>query len=343
MDAFDMLATVMRALLLDRQRLVLENLALRQQVAVLRRGVTRPKLEDKDRIFWIGLMRLLDTWRECLSIVQPETVVAWHRRGWRWYWRRKSKAFKIGRPPIGWNLVALIQRMSRENPLWGAPRIAAELAVLGHGVAESSVARYMVKHRPPERGQRWSTFLANHMDTTIACDFFTVPTVTFRNLFVFVVLHHGTRRILHTAVTEHPTAEWTGQQLVEALGGEDAPEITHLIRDRDSIFGDVFQRKVAAFGIQEAITPKASPWCNGFAERVIGTIRHECTDHIIPLGERHLGSVLREFVSYYNGGRCHQSLDGDAPVPRRRWDIEHGDVQAVPVLGGLHHVYTRAA
>jgi transposase InsO family protein len=200
----------------------------------------------------------------------------------------------------------------------------------------------MIKHRPPESGQSWRTFLANHMDTTIACDFFTVPTVTFRSLFVFVVLHHGSRRILHTAVTANPTAEWASQQIVEAME-PDAPEAMMLVRDRDSIYGAVFQRKVAAFGIDDVVTPRASPWCNGFAERAIGTLRRECTDHIIPLGERHLGGVLREYVAYYNEGRCHRSLERDAPVPRRRWSIEDGDVQAAPVLGGLHHVYSRAA
>lgn len=180
------------------------------------------------------------------------------------------------------------------------------------------------------------------MDVTVACDFFTVPTVTFRNLFVFVVLHHGSRRILHVGVTAHPTAEWTGQQLVEALG-PDAPDVRYLVRDRDSIFGEEFQRKAKALGLSEVVTPKASPWCNSYCERVNGTLRRECTDHIIALGERHLSRVIREYVEYYNRGRCHQSLDGDAPVPRRRWSVGDGSVQATPVLGGLHHVYSRAA
>ena len=342
MDAFAIVASLVRALVLDRQRLALENLALRQQVAVLRRGVKRPKLEDNDRIFWIGLMRLLSTWRETLAIVQPETVIAWHRRGWRYYWRRKSKAMKIGRPSIGWDLVALIKRLSRENPLWGAPKIVQELAVLGHEVGETTVAKYMVKHRPPDRSQRWRTFIRNHMDVTIACDFFTVPTITFRNLFVFVVLHHGSRRILHPGVTAHPTAEWAGQQLVEALG-PDAPDVQYLVRDRDRIFGEEFQRKATALGLEQVVTPKASPWSNGFCERVIGTLRRECTNHIIAMGERHLSRVVREYVEYYNAGRCHQSLDGDAPVPRRRWSVGDGEVRATPVLGGLHHVYHRAA
>ena len=199
--------------------------------------------------------------------------------------------------------------------MWGAPRISEALAILGHEVGQTTVDKYMVRHRPPEKAQRWRTFLANHMDTTIACDFFTVPTVTFRHLFVFVVLHHGSRRILHVNVTKHPTAEWTAQQLVEALGDEDAPDVTHLLRDRDGIYGHVVQQKVKGLGLEQIVTPRQSPWCNGSCERLIGTLRRECVDHVIPLGELHLVRVLREFVAYYNTRRCHQSLDGDAPVP----------------------------
>jgi hypothetical protein len=202
--------------------------------------------------------------------VKPDTVVKWHRQGFRNYWRRKSKSKKRGRPPIGWELLHLIRHMSQENVSWGAPRIHHELALLGHDVAESTIDKYRVRHRDPERGQRWQTFLRYHMPTTTAGDFFTAPTVTFRNLFVFVVLHHGSRRILHVNVTAHPTAEWTAQQLVEALGDEDAPEATHLIRDRDGIYDEVFQRNVTALGLDDVVTPKASPWCNGLAERVIG-------------------------------------------------------------------------
>ncbi len=333
----------LRAALADRRRLTLENIALRQQLAVLKRSVKRPKLEDRDRIFWISMVRALDTWRETLLIVKPETVVKWHRAGWKAYWRRKSKPKKIGRPAIGWSLVYLIKRLSKENVLWGAPRIASELKVLGHDVAETTVAKYMVRHRPSGSSQTWSTFLRNHMANTIACDFFTVPTVAFRNLYVFVVLHHGSRRILKVGVTEHPTAEWTAQNLVEVVGDHEVLNLTHLIRDRDTIYGDVFKRKAKALGLEDIVTPKASPWCNGFAERVIGTIRRECTDHIIPFDERHLLRVVKEFAAYYNRERCHQSLDGDAPVKRRRWSEADGDVTARRVLGGLHHVYSRAA
>lgn len=259
--------------------LIEENRVLKEQLGGRRLRLTddqRRRLAAKgkligrraDRISCISMLRLLDTWREALHIVQPDTVVRWHRRGYRYYWRRKSNARKIGRPSIGWELVHLRKRQSRENALRGAPKIAAELVLLGHEVGESSVARYMVRHRPPARGQRWRTFLASHMDTTIACDFFTMPTITFRNLFVFVVLHHGSRRIVHVKVTEHPTAEWTAQQLVEALGDEDAPEVSHVVSGRDASYGDVVQRKVCASGIENIVTPKASPRCNGFAESV---------------------------------------------------------------------------
>ena len=289
------------------------------------------------------MLRLLDTWREAPHIVQPARVVRWHRRGYRNYWLRKSKVRKLGRPSIGWELVHLIKRRSRGIPLWGAPRIVGNLALLGYEVGETTVAKSMVRHPDPKRGQSWSTFLANHMDAAVACDDFTVPTITFRNLFVFVVMHHGSRKILHVNVSEHPTADWTAMQLVEALGDEGASEVTHLLRDRDSIFGDLFQRKVKALGLTDIVTSKASPWCNGCVERVNGTLRRECTDHVIPLNELHLVRVLREYVDYYNAGRCHQSLDGDAPVPRRRWSRGDGGVHGRPVLGGLHHVYSRAA
>ena len=334
---------LLQASIRTRQYLGAENLALRHQLAVLKRSVKRPRIEDSDRIFWILMRRTLKDWAECLHFVQPETVLRWHCKGFKYFWNRKSKPKTPGRPSIGWELVHLIRRMSQENVTWGAPRIQSEMATLGHDIAETTVAKCMVRHRNPEAGQRWSAFLRNHMSATIACDFLTVPTVTFKNLFAFVVLHHGSRRILHVNVTAHPTAEWTAQQLVEALGADDAPDATHLIRDRDAIYGDVFRRKVGALGLRDVVTPKASPWCNGFAERVIGTIRRECTDHLIPMGERHLQRVLREFAEYYNTGRCHQSLDGTAPVPRRRQSVGEGSVQSRPVLGGLHHVYSRVA
>jgi len=336
------LLIVLRAGLRTRRNLVLENLALRQQLNVARRSVKRPRLTDADRVFWIGLVRVFPGWRECLCLVKPETVLGWHRKGWRAYWRWKSKARKAGRPPIGWRLVRLIHRLSRENPTWGAPRIRSELLLLGHDVGESTVARYMARNRHRGRGQSWMTFLRNHLKVTAACDFFTVPTITFRNLYVLVVLSHDRRLIRHVAVTAHPTAEWTARQILEAFPGGEEPKF--LLRDNDAIYGDDFTRLVKAAAIREITTGYRSPWQNPYAERVIGTLRRECTDHLLVLGERHLERALREYVgTFYNLARPHLSLDGNSPLPRTREATPAEVVIATPVLGGLHHTYRRAA
>lgn len=334
------LLAVIRALTADRARLALENVALRQQLNVQRRNAKRPKLEDNDRAFWVLMRRLLREWREHLVIVTPEIVIRWHRQGSRYYWGWKSRS-KPGRPTIVSEVIHLIRRMSAENVLWGAPHIRDELALLGHDVAESTVNKYMVKRkdREPAR-QSWRTFLANHMRVSAACDFFTVPTLTFKVLYVFVILSHDRRRILHVNVTRHPTAEWTAQQITEAFPDDRAPRYLH--RDRDSTYGDVFRQRVASMSIREVINAKQSPWQNPFVERVIGSIRRECTDHIIALGEGHLRRVLGEYVAYYNSARCHQSLEGNAPEPRSVEDGV-GTIHAMPYLGGLHHRYNRAA
>jgi len=305
---------LVRALAADRTRFALENMALRQQLAILQRSVERPKLHDSDRLFWTMACEFLENWKEHLVIVKPDTVIRWHRQGFRYYWRWKSRS-KPGRPPISQEIIALIRRLSSENVLWGAPRVRSELALLGHDVAESTVAKYMVKPRDPKRQQTWCTFLANHMDVSAACDFFTVPTLTFKLLYVFVVLSHDRRRILHVNVTQHPTAEWTAQQLTEAFpGDETVPRYLH--RDRDSIYGDAVHKRIAAIGMKEVVSAKQSPWQNPFVERVIGSIRRECTDHVIAWSEAHLRDLLRQYVDYYNESRCHMSLDGNAPEPR---------------------------
>ncbi len=323
----------------DRTQLALENIALRHQLAVYKRSVGRPNINDGDRIFWLTVMRMLKEWRQALVFVQPETVVRWHRKGFRHYWRRKSRS-KPGRPPIGMDIILLIRRMSEENVTWGAPRIVDELTLLGHTVAESTVAKYMVEHPTTEPSQGWKTFLDNHMAGTAACDFFVVPTVTFQRLFCFVVMSLDRRRILHVNVTKHPTAEWTSQQLVEAFPGDGwIPRF--LQRDRDGIYGWAFRRKVKALGIEELISAPRSPWQNAYVERLIGSIRRECTDHIIPMGEKHLVRTLREYVEYYNDSRTHQSLDGNSPTPRAVERV--GQSVATPVLGGLHHRYSRVA
>ncbi len=343
MPTLTTLLWMLRALVLPRQRLILENMALRQQLIVLRRSVKRPRLRDSDRRFWIAVSRVFPAWRQCLLIVQPETILRWHRRGWRWYWRRKSRGRRPGRPAIGWKLARLIRRLSLENVTWGAPRIHAELLLLGYKVGESTVARYMARHRHVGRGQSWMTFLRNHMKVTAACDFFVVPTIVFRLLYVFVVLSHDRRRIIHVAVTAHPTAAWTARQLVEAFPG-DGTEPRFLLRDNDCIYGEDFTRMVKAMAIEQIRTAFRSPWENPYVERVIGTIRRDCTDHVLVLGERHLLAVLREFVEqYYNTSRTHLSLDGNAPIARSRAPIPAAELLATPVLGGLHHRYTAAA
>ena len=318
---------------------MLENIALRQQLAVYKRSVGRPNIADRDRIFWLTVMRMLRGWRDALVIVQPATVIRWHRKGFRHFWRRKSRS-KPGRPPIPMRVIHLIRRMSIENVTWGAPRIKDELWLLGHDVAVSTVAKYVVRARNAEPDQSWKTFLRNHMGKTAACDFFVVPTVTFQRLFVFVVMSLHRRRILHVNVTKHPTAEWAAQQVREAFPG-DGWMPRFLQRDRDGAYGWAFRRAIRSMGITELVSAPRSPWQNAHVERVIGSIRRECTDHIIPMGEAHLRRAVREYVAYYNGSRPHQSLDGNAPIPRGVEAL--GEVVASPVLSGLHHRYSRAA
>jgi putative transposase len=342
MPTVRLLFGMLRAALIDRQRLMLENAVLRQQVVILKRSVSRPRIQDSDRVFFILLHRLLSDWKSALCLVTPETLIRWHRKGWAFYWARKSRPRKPGAPPIGWKLVRLIQRLSVENVTWGAPHIRAELALLGHDLAQSTVEKYMLKRSDPRRGQRWSTFLRNHMRVTAACDFFVVPTLTFKLLYAFVVLSHDRRRIVHVAVTAHPTAEWTAGQIREAFP-EDSAVPSYLLHDRDSIYGEAFHDQVRTLGLRELLSGRRSPWQNPFVERVIGSIRRECTDHIIAMGERHLTQVMREYATYYNATRSHQSLDGNAPDPREREADPVTDVIAVPVLGGLHHQYRRAA
>jgi transposase InsO family protein len=279
-------------------------------------------------------------WQSALVFVKPETVIRWHRKGWKYYWRRKSKPKKLGRPPISFKLIHLIRRLSIQNPLWDAPHIHDELALLGHDVAESTVAKYMVHTPSPEKQQSWRTFLKNHLGVTAACDSFTVPTLTFKTLYCFVILAHDRRRIVHVGVTQHPTEEWAVRQVLEAFPG-DRSEPRYLIRDRDSTYGSSFRRQVDAMGIEQVVSGRKCPWQNPYCERVIGSIRRECTDHVIPLGERHLQRILNEYVTYYNEARTHLSLNGNSPLERV---IEiTGRVASKPVLGGLHHRYRRVA
>jgi len=339
MSVIQIVLALVRSLVRDRTELAAENLALRQQLAVLRESSRRPSLRQRDRNFWAILSRIWSNWRSVLLIVQPETVVRWHRRGFKVFWRWKSRA-KRGRPPIELEIRKLIRRMSRGNPLWGTPRIQSELALLGYVVGDSTIDKYRIRPKNPP-SQTWRTFLDNHVKDIVAIDFFTVPTATFRILFTFVVLRHDRRQVVHFNVTAHPTAEWTAQQIVEALPFDEVPRF--LIRDREGIYGHAFRKRVQSMGIEEVMITPRSPWQNPFAERIIGSIRRECLAHVIVLNERHLRKTLRDYFEYYHESRTHLSLDRNAPIPREIEPPCRGPVVAIPKVGGLHHRYRRAA
>ena len=266
------------------RQLALENLALRQQLAVYKRSAPRPRLHPTDRLWWAVLARLWTGWRQALVIVTADTVLRWQRRRFRQYWTGLSSS-PGGRPRIDAELRALVARMAETNPLWGAPRIHGELMKLGIKVAERTVSRLLPKRRTPP-SQTWRTFLVNHVRDLVSIDFFTVPTARLRALFVLVVLAHHRRRVVHFNVTEHPTAHWTAQQIVEAFPNDAAP--SYLLRDRDRVYGQYFRHRVKGMRITEVLTAPHSPWQNPFAERLIGSIRRECVDHVVVLGERHL-------------------------------------------------------
>ncbi len=338
---------VLRALLLfirafvrERAELALENLALRQQLAALRQKSKRPRLRNRDRIIWAILSRIWTNWRSALLIVQPATVIHWHRTGFRLFWRWKSRSGKLSRPTTEAKIYRLIRRMSRENPSWGVPRIQSELALLGHVVSEATVRKYRVRTRKPP-SQTWRTFLDNHIKGIVAIDFFTVPTATFRILFAFIVMRHDRRHVVHFNVTAHPTAAWTAQQIIEAFPDDSAPRF--LIRDRDGIYGDVFQERVRNMGIEEVVCAARSPWQNPYCERLVGSIRRECLNHVIVLNDRHLLRILRLYLDYYHESRTHLSLNRNAPVERDVEPPHLGPVRAIPQVGGLHHRYCRAA
>jgi putative transposase len=282
------------------RRLAIENLALRQQLAVYKRTAPRPRLRTTDRLFWVGLARVWTGWRQALVIVSPTTVLRWQRRRFRAYWTRLSGRPTGGRPPVNAEIKTLVTRMAAANPLWGAPRIHGELLKLGIDVAERTVSRLLTKRRTPP-SQSWRTFLANHVGDLVSLDFFTVPTARLRVLFVLVVLAHQRRRVVHFNVTEHPTAHWTAQQIVDAFPEDSAP--AYLLRDRDSVYGHVFRQRVKGIGIDEILTAPQSPWQNPFAERLIGSIRRECLDHVLVLGERHLRRTLTRYFAYYHEAR----------------------------------------
>jgi putative transposase len=322
-----------------RSQLLLENLALRHQLLVMRRTAGRPQFRKTDRLLWICFRALWAAWEKALAIVRPQTVIAWHRAGFRLYWRWKSRR-REGRPSIDRELIRLIRRMWEANPTWGSPRIRDELAKLGLRFSDSTIRKYRPKStRSPS--QSWKTFLKNHMGHTAAIDFFTVPTATFRVLYVFIVLAHQRRKVVHFAVNEAPTAFWSGQQMANAFPFGNPPRF--LLRDRDAIYGSEFRSRVAGLGMEEILIAPHSPWQNPYAERLIGTLRRDCLDHVIVFNERHLNRVIREYVDYYHRHRTHRAQERDCPVPRKVEAADQGEIVEFPFVGGLHHRYARRA
>jgi len=324
------------SLLKWRRRLEAEIVLLRHQLNVLRRAApSKLRLTSTDRLILVWLFRLFPSLIDAISVVKPATVLRWHREGFRLYWRWKSRS-RGGRPKIPAEICQLIREMSVANPLWGAPRIHGELLKLGIEVGETTVAKYMVKGRRPS-SQTWKTFLRNHAAGIAAMDFLIVPTIGFRLLYAFVILGHARRQIVSIGVTDHPTAQWIARQISDAFPWDEAPR--YLIRDRDAVYGHVVRRRLQAMGIRDRPTVPQSPWQNAHAERLVGSIRRECLDHVIVFGEAHLQRILNAYVRYYNCARTHLSLKKDAPLSR---SIERtGRINSIPILGGLHHQYCR--
>jgi len=318
----------------------LEVLALRQQVAVLKRKRPRPSLNRLDRFFWTTLRHIWPRWSEVLVIVKPETVVGWHRAGFRLYWRWRSRS-RGGRPKVSEEIRTLIRRMAVENADWGAPKIHGELLKLGFEVSERTVARYLQRlRRRGDTAKRWLAFLANHREVIVAFDFFTVPTLTFQLLYCFFVIEHGRRKVLHFNITRHPTAEWVVQQLREAF--PEAGRYRYAILDHDSKFDADVIAFLQATGLSPKRTSVQAPWQNGTAERWVGSCRREILDHVIALNEQHLRRLIRDYVNYHHDDRIHDSLDKDTPN-RRPVEIRPSPTATVissARLGGLHHRYS---
>jgi transposase InsO family protein len=341
----------------SRSELLLENALLRQQLVVLQRQVKRPKLNNKDRFILALLASKLRNWKSALLIVQPDTLLHWHRVGFRLLWKRKSSPSSSSpKPKLAAETIELIKQLARDNRLWGAERIRGELLKLDIRVAKRTIQKYMRGARATEptdgkRSQTWSTFLHNHAAHIWACDFLQVYDLFFRPLFIFFIIELGTRRVVHLRVTRNPSDEWTAQQLREATPYGEQPK--YLIRDNDTKFGAAFSRVAAVSGIKELRIAYKAPKMNAFCERFLGSVRRECLDHLLILSERHLHEILKEYIEYFNRSRPHQGIGQGIPAvaappegkpaPESAEAKADGRVIAFPVLGGLHHDYRKAA
>ena len=327
-----------RLLFSGHAALAVENAALRLQLDAFRRKRKRPVLTSFDRLFWVTLSLLWKGWRAPLIYVRADTVIRWQRERFRRFWARISrvKQRRRGRPVIPSEIRRLIERMVAANPLWRAPTIHGELQMLGVEISERTVSRILRRlPRPPS--QTWKTFLHNHLGQMVSIDFFTVPTITMKVLFVFIVLEHRRREVLHFGVTEHPFAAWTSQQIVEAFADRNVPQ--YLLRDRDCVYGNEVVLRIASLEMEQVLSAPRSPWQNPYAERLIGSIRRECLDHFVILNARHLKRTLSSYFAYYHGSRTHLGLDQQCPQARQVSSV--GRIVKIPHLGGLHHRYER--
>jgi putative transposase len=325
----------------SKRELVLENMLLRQQLIVLKRQVKRPTLTWRDRTLFVLVASKLRSWKQALVIVQPETVLRWHRDLFRWVWRRKSRRKRRrGREPLASDIVVLIKQMADENRSWGAERIRGELLKLGIRASKSTIQKYIHEVRKPgSPKQTWATFLRNHTKETWACDLLQTFDLFFRTLFVFVIIELDSRRLVHFGVTRNPTDAWLAQQLREATPFSQGPR--YLIRDNDSKYGRLFARVASGTGIEVLRTPYGAPKANAICERFLGSVRRECLDHFLILSERHLHRLMKEYGEYFNHARPHQGLGQRIPCRPLPGAEPSGSEQAIsrPVLGGLHHDY----
>ncbi len=357
---FAVAAAAFRSFFRGRRALVLENLALRQQIAVYKRAQKRPRLRSTDRAFWVLLSRLWDDWETPLILVRPETVIRWHSQVFKLYWRRKSRAKKIGRPRIPREHINFIRRMSADNPTWGEDKIFEELSLkFGIKHSTSTIRKYMVKRRCPSDRQTWRAFIKNHGREIFACDFLTQHTAFFAVIYVFVVMELGTRRIVHINVTEHPSLPWVKRQILHVSDFDGSPRF--LLHDNDGIFGQFGHPKKGSddkryrchldlwlyeiLDVKGIPTPYHAPNANAHVERFNRTLREDALNHFIFLGEDHVRRVVREFVAYYNGARPSQATHA-IPEPYadlRKPPPKKGRLIAIPVLGGIQHDYRLAA